>query len=125
MVIDSDSPCFFCLDKPANVAWSFVTSPGVTAYYKVVTYSYRSRGAGVLKKSDYAKCRENCYMDAQGPIRRRLMDLGFVPGTEVEIIRRRPGRGAAVYLLRGTMIVLRKEQSEHIFIELIGADTDG
>jgi len=60
-----------------------------------------------------------CYMDAQGPIRRRLMDLG------VEIIRRRPGRGAAVYLLRGTMIVLRKEQSEHIFIELIGADTDG
>ena len=66
-----------------------------------------------------------CYMDAEGMIRRRLMDLGFVPGTEVEIIRRRPGRGAAVYLLRGTMIVLRKEQSEHIFIELIGADTDG
>ncbi len=66
-----------------------------------------------------------CYMDAEGMIRRRLMDLGFVPGTEVEMIRRRAGRGPAVYLLRGTMIALRKEQSDHIFIELIGADTDG
>jgi ferrous iron transport protein A len=48
------------------------------------------------------------------------MDLGFIPGTEVETVRRRPGGGLAVYLLRGTMIALRKGQSDYIYIERSG-----
>lgn len=61
-----------------------------------------------------------CCLAAEGTMRRRLMDLGFVPGTEVETVRRRPGGGLAVYLLRGTMIALRKGQSDYIYIERSG-----
>jgi|LSQX01.2.fsa_nt_gb ferrous iron transport protein A len=61
-----------------------------------------------------------CCLAAEGTMRRRLMDLGFIPGTEVETVRRRPGGGLAVYLLRGTMIALRKGQSDYIYIERSG-----
>lgn len=99
-----------------------VTSWEALAYYKVVTYSYHSRGAAMIKMTDLpvnAKGRI-CCIEAEGMIRRRLMDLGFVPGTEVETVRRRPGGSPAIYLLRGTMIALRKGQSDHIYVERSG-----
>jgi len=73
----------------------------------------------VLKMTDLpVKARGKIYfIDAEGIVRRRLMDLGFVPGTLVETVRRRPGGGPAVYLVRGTMIALRKEQSDNILVE--------
>ena len=57
------------------------------------------------------------FVNAAGPLRRRLLDLGFVPGTVVEMVRRSPAGSPAVYLVRGTMIALRKEQSDNIWVE--------
>jgi len=47
----------------------------------------------------------------RGPERRRLLDLGFVPGTEVCAEMRSPGGDPTAYRLRGTLIALRKEQA--------------
>ena len=42
-----------------------------------------------------------------GTLRRRLLDLGLVPGTEVSCLGESPGRNPRAYGLRGTVIALR------------------
>jgi DtxR family transcriptional regulator, Mn-dependent transcriptional regulator len=50
----------------------------------------------------------------RGPERRRLLDLGFVPGTEVFAEMKSPGGDPTAYRVRGTLIALRKEQADFI-----------
>ena len=47
----------------------------------------------------------------QGPQRRRLLDLGLVPGTVVEVELASPGEDPVAYRIRGALIALRKDQS--------------
>jgi DtxR family Mn-dependent transcriptional regulator len=47
----------------------------------------------------------------RGPERRRLLDLGFVPGTDVVAEMKSPGGDPTAYRVRGTLIALRKEQA--------------
>jgi DtxR family Mn-dependent transcriptional regulator len=47
----------------------------------------------------------------RGPERRRLLDLGFVPGTLVEVEMVSPGGDPTAYRVRGTVIALRREQA--------------
>jgi DtxR family Mn-dependent transcriptional regulator len=53
----------------------------------------------------------------RGPERRRLLDLGLVPGTEVAAEIRSPGGDPTGYRVRGAVIALRREQAEQIQIE--------
>lgn len=50
----------------------------------------------------------------EGPERRRLMDLGLTPGTSVEAVMRSPLGDPTAYLVRGTMLALRRVQAEQI-----------
>jgi DtxR family transcriptional regulator, Mn-dependent transcriptional regulator len=50
----------------------------------------------------------------RAPERRRLLDLGFVPGTLVEIDMVSPGGDPTAYRVRGTVIALRREQANLI-----------
>jgi len=59
----------------------------------------------------------------RGLERRRLMDLGIVPGTRVALERRGLTGGLSAYRVRGTIIGLRQEQARMIGIENRGADT--
>lgn len=52
----------------------------------------------------------------RGPERNRLLDLGFVPGSVVEIDMASPSGNPVAYVIRGASIALRKEQSERILI---------
>ena len=52
-----------------------------------------------------------------GDMRRRLMDLGMVPGTEVRCLGESPGGGPRAYGLRGTVLALRGSESEEIEVE--------
>ena len=52
----------------------------------------------------------------RGLERRRLMDLGVVPGTRIEAIMRSPSGDPTAYLLRGTTIAIRQRQAERIRI---------
>jgi DtxR family Mn-dependent transcriptional regulator len=52
----------------------------------------------------------------RGMQRRRLLDLGFVPGTEVEAELRSAGGDPTAYRIRGTLIALRRDQASMIAI---------
>ena len=47
-----------------------------------------------------------------------LMRRGFVPGTEVEVVRRGPLKGPMVYRIQGTETAIRAETAERIQVEM-------
>lgn len=57
----------------------------------------------------------------QGPQRRRLLDLGVVPGTIITAQFSSPDGDPAAYLIRGALIALRKAQAELIQVDLVTA----
>jgi DtxR family Mn-dependent transcriptional regulator len=64
----------------------------------------------------------------RGLERRRLMDLGVVPGTRVGLERRGLTGGLSAYRVRGTVIGLREEQARMIGVtrrERVAIDNNG
>lgn len=59
-------------------------------------------------------------IEVQGVLRRRLLDLGFVVGNEVEVLRRSPLGDPIAFRVSNTTIALRREESSLIYGELIG-----
>lgn len=59
-------------------------------------------------------------IEVQGVMRRRLLDLGFVPQNEVEVLQRSPLGDPIAFRVNNTTIALRKEESALIYGELIG-----
>jgi DtxR family Mn-dependent transcriptional regulator len=53
----------------------------------------------------------------RGLQRRRLMDLGIVPGTTIEAEMRSPGGDPTAYRIRGATIALRREHAELVFVD--------
>jgi len=56
----------------------------------------------------------------QGPQRRRLLDLGFVPGTRVAAEFRSASGDPIAYRVRGALIALRKDQARWILVNRTG-----
>ncbi|MCD5324617.1 MULTISPECIES: FeoA family protein [Pontibacillus] len=48
-------------------------------------------------------------------MRRRLLDLGFVPGARVEVVQKSPLGDPIAFRVSGTQIALRKEESSLIY----------
>ena len=61
----------------------------------------------------------------QGPQRRRLLDLGVVPGTEITPELESGGGDPVAYRIRGALIALRREQARWIEIEATGDGDSG
>ena len=55
-------------------------------------------------------------VELEGPAGTRLRDLGFLPGTEVRLIRRAPLGDPAIYELRGAQICLRRTEARAIHV---------
>ncbi len=55
--------------------------------------------------------------ECRGAARRRLMDLGFIKGTEIETEYDGPNKNPKAYKLRNTLIALRNDQADLILIE--------
>ena len=51
-----------------------------------------------------------------GPIGRRLLDLGWVRGTPVRVVRTAPLGDPVVYELRGTRLCLRRSEAGRIVV---------
>lgn len=51
---------------------------------------------------------------AQGPMRRRLQDIGLIRGTCVECLSKSPLGDPAAYLIRGAVIALRKNDAAQV-----------
>ncbi|KZZ83282.1 MULTISPECIES: FeoA family protein [Bacillaceae] len=58
-------------------------------------------------------------LSLEGVMRRRLLDLGFVPGAVVKVVRRSPLGDPIAFRVSQTTIALRKEESMRIEGELI------
>jgi ferrous iron transport protein A len=59
------------------------------------------------------------------PIAEHLMNLGFMPGTEVTVSRSGPGGDPRIYRVEGTEVAMRRDLSRHIQVELIVAPAYG
>lgn len=53
-------------------------------------------------------------IEAKGELRRRFFDLGIIEGTNIEALYRSPFGDPTAYLIRGTVIAMREEESEKI-----------
>ncbi|MHA1972011.1 MAG: FeoA family protein [Candidatus Hodarchaeales archaeon] len=53
-------------------------------------------------------------------LRKTLLDLGFVPGTEIEIVRKAPLGDPYEVRLRGFEITLRKNDAADILVKVNG-----
>jgi DtxR family Mn-dependent transcriptional regulator len=58
----------------------------------------------------------------RGPERRRLMDLGILPGTVIEADLKSPSGDPTAYRIREALIALRKEQAEWIRIKPVAVE---
>jgi len=64
-----------------------------------------------------------CGLAADGPIERRLLDLGLLPGTRVIALRRAPLGDPIEYELRGYRLCLRRSEARRVRVEREAADT--
>lgn len=56
-------------------------------------------------------------VDADASMRRRLFDLGLIPGTQVTCQGRSPAGDPAAYLIRGAVIALRSGDARCVTLE--------
>jgi len=61
-------------------------------------------------------------VDASTPEGHRLLDLGFLPETNIRVVRRAPLRDPIIFYLRGGQICLRR--SEAARIQVLAADAE-
>ncbi|MDQ2083133.1 FeoA family protein [Xanthobacteraceae bacterium Astr-EGSB] len=59
-----------------------------------------------------------------GAVRRRLLDMGIVPGAEVEVVRNAPLRDPIEIRVGNSFIVLRRGEAARIEISRRPADAD-
>lgn len=55
-------------------------------------------------------------IQAEGISRRRMLDLGLVPGTKVEALRVSPSGDPKAFRIRGAVIAFRQEEGTKILI---------
>jgi len=60
-------------------------------------------------------------VEGEGAFRRRLLDMGFVKGTRVRVIKHAPLRSPIEYCIGGTHVTLRRTEAEKIIVETVDA----
>ena len=56
-------------------------------------------------------------VECQGNIKRRLLDLGFIKGTEITPILVSPSKDPRAFYIRGSTIALRKEDAKNVLVK--------
>ena len=55
-------------------------------------------------------------LGATGAMRRRMLDIGLAPGTEVECLGRSPAGDPSAYLIRGAVIAIRASDGHDVLL---------
>jgi Fe2+ transport system protein FeoA/Mn-dependent DtxR family transcriptional regulator len=61
-------------------------------------------------------------IQGEGNHQRRMLDIGFVPGAEVAVIRKAPLNDPVEYLVKGTNVALRREEADTILVGELQSD---
>lgn len=56
---------------------------------------------------------------SEGSIRRRMLDLGLIDGTEVKVVLTSPSGDPTAYEIRGAVIALRSEDASQILVQSV------
>ena len=54
------------------------------------------------------------HIEAEPAMRRRLLDIGLIPGTRVTCVGKSPAGDPAAYAFRGAVIALRRADAEEV-----------
>ena len=58
-------------------------------------------------------------ISGKGLVRRRILDMGIVKGTHIEVIRTAPLGDPVEFSLRGYNLTLRKAEADEVFVSLM------
>lgn len=64
-------------------------------------------------------------LHSAGLNRRRMLDMGILPGTTITVEMRSPLGDPTAYRVRGSVVALRREQSREIEITLNPSESEG
>ena len=59
-------------------------------------------------------------INLSGSIKRRLFDIGLIPGTKVKCLFTSPFNDPKAYSIRNTVIAIREEEAKEILIDKLG-----
>ncbi len=65
------------------------------------------------------ECARIARLALRGAMRRRLLDFGMIEGTTIRCLRKSPAGDPVIYRVRGTMLALRRQDSQWIAVEVI------
>ena len=57
-------------------------------------------------------------VEGSGALRRRLLDMGLIRGTEIEMVRKSPLGDPLEFLVKGYNLSLRKKECENVYVEV-------
>ena len=77
----------------------------------------RGHNCCTLKEVGSGKCVKIFCHHATGAVRQRLLDLGFVPQTEIEVLRRAPLGDPIECRVANYKVALRESEAELIEVE--------
>ena len=99
-----------------------VLAPVLAANLSVVALTQDEEMAGPFEKLSSLELGESAKVISISPFlrpqeRRRMLDLGLIPGTEVQAEIRSPAGDPTGYRIRGAVIALRREQADQVQVE--------
>lgn len=56
---------------------------------------------------------------SKGTVRRKLMDMGLVPGSEIEVIRTAPLGDPIEFRIKGYSLSIRKQEAVNIVVDTV------
>lgn len=56
-------------------------------------------------------------LDYNNNIAQKLLDMGFVPGTELKVVRNAPLKDPIKILIRGYHLAIRKDEAKSVIVE--------
>ena len=73
-----------------------------------------------LNKLDVGEIATVSYIFDEEDMRQRLEDVGIVEGTQIKCLMKRPLGDPTAFLIRGSVIALRREDSKNIGVSVRG-----
>ena len=78
----------------------------------------KNSGSGTLAEMKVGEKARVVRLMVEGLTRRRLLDLGLLPGTEVRAVMESPLGSPIAYDIRGSVLALRPEDTSKIVVKL-------
>ena len=109
---------FYCEGNEYTLSPIVASNINVNEFNEDEVFEESQVRLSALKKGESANI-SGISSECRGASRRRLLDLGFTKGTPIQIEYPGPMENPKAYMIRNTLIALRKDQAELILIERV------